>query len=122
MNATQAAIRAGYSEKTANEQGSRLLVNVSIQNRVQQGVTKRSEKVELTADEVMWELRNILKSDIKNYVDIDPNTGAIRAKGFDEMPEGTSRVYRRLATDIPFSRRGRGGQRSLNKRKKRTSA
>jgi len=96
-------------------------VNVSIQNRVQQGVTKRSEKVELTADEVMWELRNILKSDIKNYVDIDPNTGAIRAKGFDEMPEGASRVYRRLATDIPFSRRGRGGQPSKSERRRSLS-
>ena len=31
LNATQAAIRAGYSAKTANEQGARLLVNVSIQ-------------------------------------------------------------------------------------------
>lgn len=29
-NATQAAIRAGYSQKTANEQGNRLLANVSI--------------------------------------------------------------------------------------------
>ncbi len=31
MNATQACIRAGYSPKTANEQGARLLANVSIQ-------------------------------------------------------------------------------------------
>lgn len=34
LNATQAAIRAGYSVKTANEQGSRLLVNVSIQEYI----------------------------------------------------------------------------------------
>ena len=33
-NATQAAIRAGYSEKTANEQGARLLANVSVKNRI----------------------------------------------------------------------------------------
>ena len=31
-NATQSAIEAGYSEKTANEQASRLLANVNIQN------------------------------------------------------------------------------------------
>ena len=30
LNATQAAIRAGYSAKTANEQGARLLANVSV--------------------------------------------------------------------------------------------
>ena len=31
LNATQAAIRAGYSARTANEQAARLLANVSIQ-------------------------------------------------------------------------------------------
>lgn len=36
LNATQAAIRAGYSPKTANEQAARLLANVSIQNRIAQ--------------------------------------------------------------------------------------
>ncbi len=36
LNATQAAIRAGYSRKTANQQGSRLLVNVGIQTEIQQ--------------------------------------------------------------------------------------
>ena len=34
LNATQAAIRAGYSEKTANEQGSRLLANVSVSQAI----------------------------------------------------------------------------------------
>lgn len=35
MNATQAAIRAGYSEKTAYSQGQRLLKNVEIKNKLQ---------------------------------------------------------------------------------------
>ncbi|MGY0161458.1 terminase small subunit [Edwardsiella tarda] len=34
LNSTQAAIRAGYSEKTANEQAARLLTNVNVQNRI----------------------------------------------------------------------------------------
>lgn len=36
MNATQAAIRAGYSEKTARSQGQRLLTNVDIQKAVKE--------------------------------------------------------------------------------------
>lgn len=36
MNATQAAIRAGYSEKTAYSQGQRLLKNVEIKNRLKE--------------------------------------------------------------------------------------
>ena len=34
LNATQAAIRAGFSVRTANEQGSRMLANVSIQTAI----------------------------------------------------------------------------------------
>ena len=34
LNATQAAIRAGYSPKTANEQGARLLAKVSVQTAI----------------------------------------------------------------------------------------
>ena len=34
LNATQAAIRAGYSPKTAEQQGSRLLSNVKVKGRV----------------------------------------------------------------------------------------
>lgn len=36
LNATKAAIRAGYSEKTAYSQGQRLLKNVEIKNRLQE--------------------------------------------------------------------------------------
>ena len=39
LNATQAAIRAGYSEKTAQEQSSRLLSNVMVQEAVQKAKT-----------------------------------------------------------------------------------
>ena len=42
LNATQAAIRAGYSAKTANEQGSRLLANVSIQKAISKAIAERS--------------------------------------------------------------------------------
>lgn len=59
LNATQAAIRAGYSEKTAQEQSSRLLSNVIIQEYVQSLMDKRSEKTEITAEYV---LNGILES------------------------------------------------------------
>lgn len=56
LNATQAAIRAGYSEKTANEQASRLLANVNIQEVVQNSMNDRAYKTELTAE---WVLNNL---------------------------------------------------------------
>lgn len=53
LNATKAAERAGYSVKTANEQGSRLLANVSIQSELKKLQTKRAEKIEVTQDYVL---------------------------------------------------------------------
>ena len=50
LNATQAAIRAGYSPKTANEQAARLLANVSIQNRIAQLQAEQSRRTGVSAD------------------------------------------------------------------------
>lgn len=65
LNATQAAIRAGYSEKTANEQGSQNLVKLSIQNRIQELFKGRSERTQITADRVLQEYARIGFSDIR---------------------------------------------------------
>ena len=92
LNATQAAIRAGYSKKTAYSIGQQLLKKLEIQKAIQELQDKRSERLEITADMWLRELWLIDHSDLRNYLDIDPDTGAIRAKGFDEMPEGTSRA------------------------------
>ena len=53
LNATQAAIRAGYSKKTANPQGARLLANVSIKAALKEAQEARSERTEITADDVI---------------------------------------------------------------------
>jgi hypothetical protein len=48
LNATQAAIRAGYSARTANEQGARLLTNASVASAIQAAQQARSERVQIT--------------------------------------------------------------------------
>jgi hypothetical protein len=53
LNATQAAIRAGYSEKTADQQASRLLTNVKVQEAVTKGREKLAHKVEVTTERVL---------------------------------------------------------------------
>jgi len=53
LNATQAALRAGYSEKTAKSQGQRLLTNVDVQAAISQGIKVRSQRTEVTQDYVL---------------------------------------------------------------------
>ena len=53
LNATQAAIRAGYSEKTAPAQASRLLINVNVAAAIQAAIKQRSERTQVDADYVL---------------------------------------------------------------------
>lgn len=73
LNATQAAIRAGYSEKTAQEQSSRLLSNVMVQEAVQKAVADRSARTEITQDAVLRELAAIGFSRATDFAKITAN-------------------------------------------------
>lgn len=55
FNATQAAIRAGYSDNAASAQvqGSRLLSNVMVARAIRAGVKDRAEKLGITADDIL---------------------------------------------------------------------
>lgn len=56
LNATQAAIRAGYSEKTARSIGQRLLTKVDIQKYIQERLKERQERFEITQEMIVNEL------------------------------------------------------------------
>jgi phage terminase small subunit len=61
LNATQAAIRSGYSEKTAQEQSSRLLSNVIVAGRIKELMDKRSAKTEITAEYVLSTIKEVME-------------------------------------------------------------
>lgn len=56
FNATQAAISAGYSEKTAQEQSSRLLSNVIISDAIQLFMSKATKKALITTEDIVKRL------------------------------------------------------------------
>ena len=67
LNATQAAIRAGYSVKTAQEQASRLLSNVMVQSHISELKAERNEEVGIDATYV---LRRLVEIDQMDVLDI----------------------------------------------------
>lgn len=67
LNATQAAIRAGYSEKTAQVQSSRLLSNAMVQDRIAELKSERNEEVGIDAAYV---LRRLVEIDQMDVLDI----------------------------------------------------
>ncbi|GAA4475545.1 terminase small subunit [Gluconacetobacter asukensis] len=69
LNATRAAIRAGYSEKTAQEQSSRLLSNVMVQDALSKAQKARSARTQITQDRVVQEIARLGLSDIRKLFD-----------------------------------------------------
>lgn len=68
LNATQAAIRAGYAESGASVEGSRLLANAKIASAVEAAMALRAKRTDVTADRVLQELAKIGFSDIRKAV------------------------------------------------------
>lgn len=97
-NAKQAAIRAGYSAKTAEVQGSRLLSNVKVRELIDKKLEKLEEKVGLTAERVMREVKAIATSNIMDGMKYDPDTGEFSFKSPDEIPEEFWRAASEVTT------------------------
>jgi len=99
LNATQAAIRAGYSEKTANRIGSENLSKPDVAQRIIDLKSERNERVEVNADYVLRRLVEIDQMDVVDIMTEDmsikpvsrwPATWRRYLSGFDlaEMFEG----------------------------------
>lgn len=82
LNATQAAIRAGYSNKTADQQGSRMLKNVKVRAYIDKKMAERSRRTGISQDRVLQELAKIgfiIASDL-----IDPKDASVLEGATDD--------------------------------------
>ncbi len=70
LNATQAALRAGYSEKTAYRTGADNLKKPQIQEAIRQAMQKREQRTEITADKVLEEYAKLGFSDVTDYLQV----------------------------------------------------
>jgi phage terminase small subunit len=73
LNATQAAIRAGYSEATAESQGSRLLSHVKVQAEIIRLKAQRSERTGIDAAWLLNRLADEAEADVADLYDGDGN-------------------------------------------------
>lgn len=105
-NATQAAIRAGYSEKTARQQGQRLLTNVNILAAINAAQAKRAERTQIDADYVLRRIIEIDQMDVLDIMDEKHNL-----KPISEWPK----VWRQYLSGIDVAEmfEGRGDDRAI---------
>lgn len=97
MNATQAAIRAGYSEASAYSQGQRLLKNDEIQAEIR---TKLAEK-SMKADEILQKLTEIAQGSMGDFLDVSSMAFQIDLKKAQEQGKlGLIKRVRQKTTTI----------------------
>lgn len=93
LNATQAALRAGYSENNADKIGSQLLDKTRVVEAIDKAMHERSVRTQITQDRVLTELWGIATDDISNhlrfYTDSD---GAVRMEVNDSQKTDTRNV------------------------------
>jgi phage terminase small subunit len=73
LNGTQAAIRAGYSKRSAAEQAYDLLRNPQVEARVAELKAAQFRRLHMSADEVLLELARIGRSDLRKVFDANGN-------------------------------------------------
>lgn len=85
LNATQAAIRAGYSAKTAEQQGYQLLQKPSVQAAIAARQKEREQRTAVTADRVLLEAARLALFDPRKLFDDDGSP-----KGIHELDDDTA--------------------------------
>lgn len=87
LNATQAAIRAGYSKRTADKIGSENLAKPEINAAIQHAMEERARRTQITADRVIAEMARVAFLDIGKAFNDD---GSL--KPIHEIDEDTRRA------------------------------
>jgi phage terminase small subunit len=95
LNATQAAIRAGYSKRTAFRIGAENIQKPAIKTAIDTAIEERKKRVLVTADEVVRELALIGMADMKDFITID-EAGAVSAIPLENLAEGKSRIIKKV--------------------------
>ena len=93
-NATQAAIRSGYSKKTANEQGARLLANVSVKEYIANRMEEKDKKLIADQDEVLMYLTSVLRGESQSEIVVVENVGDFtsEARRIQKAPDEKERL------------------------------
>lgn len=71
LNASQAAIRAGYSPNTAEQQASRLLRIVKVQDEIAKEMAERSKRTGINQNRVLTEIAKMAFVNIDDVIDLD---------------------------------------------------
>ena len=102
FNATQAAIRAGYSTDTANEQGSQLLARPDIRELVAEGQKEIMERTQTFQDNAVAELKIVGFSDLADFLTVKDG-GIVEQKPFNELTKEQTKCIKKIKQTVRSS-------------------
>jgi phage terminase small subunit len=97
LNATQAAIRAGYSPNTAKEIGYKLVHKSSLQQAIYQRRQRLTEKTEIGLDKLMAEYAVLAFSDMAHYLKFGDDGNAFL--DWSNMPKDATRAIAEITQE-----------------------
>ncbi len=94
LNATQAAIRSGYSEKTAYSQGQRLLKHVEVKAYIDARMAEKEKELIADQDEVLKYLTSVLRGESHSEIVVVENIGDFtsEARKIQKAPDEKERL------------------------------
>lgn len=106
LNATQAAIRAGYSAKTAHSIGQENLTKPEIMRELEKAIQDRQQRTEITQDRVLQEYARLAFCDPRRLFNADGSP-----KPIEELDDDTAAALAGLEVREEFE--GKGQERTL---------
>ena len=102
FNATQAAIRAGYSESTAQEQSSQLLARPDIRALIAEGQKAIAERTQSFQDDAVSELKIVGFSDLADFLTVKDG-GIVEQKPFNELTKEQTKCIKKIKQTVRSS-------------------
>lgn len=104
LNATRAAIRAGYSEKSAAQQGWDLLRNPKVQALISKKRAELARKTEITAERVLLEIKRIAFANMRDVATW--NEYGVQFKNDEDLSDEVSPAVSELSSDVIRTKSG----------------
>lgn len=108
LNATQAAIRAGYSARTARQAGAECLSKPVVAEAIQDAQAKRAEKLEITASWVLEELAKLARANMQDYMAVD--AGGDPTLNFADLTRDQAAALQEVSVETYMEGRGAGAR------------
>ncbi len=105
VNATQAAIRAGYTARSAHVRGHKLLQDAEVAAAIKVAQAARSKRTEVTVDRVLTELAAIGFADMGDYLTLDASETTVRLD-WSNLPPGATKIIQEITQEEHTGGRG----------------